>query len=139
MFAMIVLLLIKTTWFKTAISEDVNEFIKSKPQTSSRFSKEWKRITNRLKSGDEQEYKMAVVEADSLLCEILDKMKFEGETLREKLTKTPKIIIDDIKEVEKAHEIRDNVVHDPDYQLSLDQAKKVLDIYEKVLIQLDLA
>jgi hypothetical protein len=41
-----------------------------------------------------------------------------------------------VEEVWEAHKIRNNIVHDPDYRLSLDEAKRALEIYEKALTDL---
>ncbi len=133
----IVFFLSGTEWLKLSLLEPTAEFFKNKPYKSKKFLKQWNAILDRLKTGNELEFKLAVIEADSLLEKILDKMQFEGETVRDKLSKVPKAIIGEIKDIEKAQGIRDSVVHDPDYQLSLEQAKEVLNIYEKILKQLD--
>jgi len=137
LFLGIIFFMSKTVWFKESFLEPVTGFLKVKPYKSQKFIKQWNTILDRLKTGNELEFKLAVIEADSLLEKILEKMKFEGETVTDKLTKVPKAIIGEIKGIEKAQEIRNSVVHDPDYQLSLEQAKEVLNIYEKILKQLD--
>ncbi len=125
----------KTAWIKDTYLDPITEFLKSKPYKSKKFAKQWSNITAKLRTGNELEYKLAIIEADGLLEQTLEKMKFEGETVKERLAKVPKIIIGDVKNIEKAQEIRDKVVHEPDYQLSLEETKEVLNIYEKIFKQ----
>jgi len=42
-----------------------------------------------------------------------------------------------LAEVQGAHEIRNNIVHDPDYRLNLDGAQKTISFYEKAFTDLD--
>jgi len=41
-----------------------------------------------------------------------------------------------IEELKGAYKIRSNIIHDPTYKLDLEEAKKVLEIYGKSLIDL---
>jgi len=41
-----------------------------------------------------------------------------------------------LEEARAAHQTRNNIVHDPNYRLSLDEARKILAVYEKSLIDL---
>ncbi len=133
---LIFLLMAKTQWLRDAYLENTTELLKNRPYEANKFLKQWKGVSAKLKTGNEQAYKLAVIEADALLEEALEKMKFKGETIRDRLNQIPKTILEDTKDIEQAHQIRDNIVHDPDYEVTLDQAKKVLFVYEKVLKQL---
>ncbi|MDD5606365.1 MAG: hypothetical protein PHN37_00655 [Candidatus Pacebacteria bacterium] len=138
-FLMIIAIIIfnlKTVWLRDAFLETTVEFFKHKPYEVQKFLKQWKTISSRLKTGNEQAYKLAIIEADNLLEEVLEKMKFKGETTKERIANIPKTILEDIKDIEQAHQIRDNIVHDPDYQINLEEAKRVLLIYERVIKQL---
>jgi len=96
-----------------------------------KFEKVWVKIKKRLESPLESEYKLAVIEADDLLNEILKKMKYKGESLGERLNQITADIISNIGEVRKAHDAYNNIIHDPDYQTTLEQAQKFIKIYEK--------
>jgi hypothetical protein len=84
----------------------------------------------------ESEYKLAVIEADSVLDDILKRMGFAGQTLGERLEKLTSASLTNIEEVREAHKTRNNIVHDPNYRLSLDEARKLISIYEKALVDL---
>ncbi len=64
-------------------------------------------------------------------------MGFTGASIGERLEKIKKEQLPSFDEILEAHKTRNNIVHDPDYRLSLDQAKKTLDIHEKALTELE--
>lgn len=125
--------LVKTIWLKRAILWDLKEFLTYRPYQAKIFLPKWKRIKERLASGIESEAKLAIIEADSLLNEYLIKIGYPGETLGERLDKLTKDVLSNLEEVREAHKVRNNIVHDPTYRLNLEEAKRVLAIYEKAL------
>jgi len=132
----IIYMLFSTTWLKRIIIWDLQEVLTYKPHGLIKISKQWVKITERLKSEIESEAKLAVMEADSMLNDVLKRLGYDGETLGERLEKLTDATLPNIKEVWEAHKIRNNIVHDPDYRLSLDEAKRVVAIYEKALTDL---
>lgn len=129
----IVIALVKTTWLKKIILEDLFEFFTYRPYSTRKMVKTWLKIMKRLKNERESEYKLAVIEADSMLDTILKNLGYKGETLGERLKLISADIISNIEKVQEVHRIRNNIVHDPDYRLSLDKAKQILDIYHQAL------
>ena len=96
------------------------------------------RYAHELETANEEEYKLAVIEADGILNDILLRMGFRGETLGDRLKTLTTAIIPNLLEVERAHQTRNNVVHDPDFRLTLEEAQKTIAIYEAVFSNLDL-
>lgn len=135
--AWIIFLLLRSTWLKRLILEDWVEFFTYKPFGKRKFFKQWEKIIDRLETGREAEYKLAVIEADGFLDDILEKMGYKGETMGDRLKQLSSIILPNLDEVWEAHKIRNNIVHDPDYRLTLEQAKRTLEIYEKSLRDLE--
>lgn len=132
----IIFVLIKTTWLKRLVIWDVHEFLTHRPFETRKAEKEWKGIKNKLAAEMESEWKLAVIEADKMTDSYLSQMGFEGANLGERLKKLDSAHISNIEEVREAYKIRSNIIHDPTYKLSLEEAKKVLEIYEKALIDL---
>lgn len=132
----IIFALFKTSWFKRILLWDLLEILTYRPFGVRKIAKQWAKITARLETGIESEAKLAVIEADSMLDDILKRMGYGGETLGERLKNLTSAVIPNIEEVWEAHKIRNNIVHDPDYRLSLDEARKTLSIYEKALTDL---
>jgi len=129
----IIFALAKTSWLKRLWIWDLVEFFSFRPYGVRKVVKAWDKITARLETGLESEYKLAVIEADSILNDILKRMGFDGETLGERLERLTATTLPNLKQIWEAHKIRNNIVHDPNYRLALDEARRVLDIYEQAL------
>ena len=130
-------LLIKTEWFKRRFLHDLIEFFSFKPYGIRKVLRMWEKILKRLERGEESELKLAIIEADDLLNDVVKKMGYSGETLGEKLKKVSKVILPNLDEVFEAHKIKSYIVHDPTYRLDIEEAKRILEIYEKSLINLE--
>lgn len=136
--ATIICLILLSTWLRRRILEDLTEFTTYRPFGVKKTFKQWGRISKRLESDQEAEYKLAVIEADSLLDEILERMGYKGETMGDRLKQLNSTILPNIEQIWEAHKIRNNIVHDPDYRLSLNQAKRILANYEAGLRDLEM-
>lgn len=120
-------------YFRIRLWQDVTELFTTRTYGVSRVAKKWEKIKDRLELPPESEHKLAIIEADDLLNEIFRRMGYQGETLGERLQHLTSAQVPDLEQVKEAHKIRNNIVHDPDYQLYLDQARKAVEVYEKVL------
>lgn len=118
-------------YFRIRLWQDVVEIFTVRNYGVSRIVKRWNKIQNRLELAPESEHKLAIIEADDLLSEILKRMGHQGETLGDRLQHLTSPQLSNLEQVREAHKVRNNIVHDPDYRLSLDQARKVLEIYEE--------
>jgi len=129
--------LIKTTWLKRIFLQDFKEILTYRPYGIRKLTKEWKKLEERLSTQLESEIKLAVIEADSLVDETLKNLGYTGESFGERLDKLTADILPNLGEVRQIHNIRNNIIHDPTYKLSQDEAKRALAVYEKALIELD--
>jgi hypothetical protein len=129
----IFLFLFKTTWLKRILLWDFAEILTYRPFGVRKVVRAWAKIMAHLEVGTEAEYKLAVIEADLMLDDILKRMGYGGKTLGERLEKLTAATLPNIEQIWEAHKTRNNIVHDPDYRLSLDQARKTLAIYEQAL------
>jgi len=127
----IILLLLKNSWLKRRFLEDWTEFFIYRPFGVKKTFKQWAKVLKRLDTAKEADYKLAVIEADGLLNDILNKMGYKGETMAKVLEQINATILPDIEQIWEVHKVRNNLVHDPDYELSLEQARKILGVYEK--------
>jgi len=99
--------------------------------------KDWEKVKKRLNTGQEPEYKLAVIEADKILTGILKKMEYKEKTPTEILEKIPATLFPGLEEVKWAHNLHESVIHDPDFRLNLEDAKKALAAYEKFFVDLE--
>jgi len=134
----LIYLLNKNTWLKRLILEDLEEFFTWKAFGIKTEEKAWRKIKDRLLSGQEHEYKLAVVEADNMLSDILHKMEYGSGSDIETLNSLPKTVFLNIEEIIWAHKLNETIAHDPDYRLSTEEARKALDAYEKFFIDAEI-
>ena len=130
--------LVRTRWVYFLFLVDFTEFLTSRPYGLRKMLGRWQKIQARLETANEAEYKLAIIEADGMLNEILLRLGFIGETLGDRLKSLSNAIIPNLDDVWKAHQVRNDVVHDPDYRLPLEEAQRTLAIYEVVFLNLDL-
>ena len=126
-----------TSWFKKILLEDLYEVLTYRPYWLLGVKRKWGAIEKRLKSGLESEYKLAVIEADDLLDKTLKQGGFKGDSLGERLDKMTKEILPNLEEVLEAHKIRNNIVHDPNYKITLGEARRVISFFERALRSLE--
>jgi len=95
----------------------------------------WKKIEEIYGYKKEMNYKLAVIEADKLLDEVLKQMHFTGKTMAERLKlasyKFPKL-----KKVWWAHKVRNQGVHDVHYALRHGETRMVLKLFKQSLKEL---
>lgn len=128
----------RTPYVRLSMVGDAVELLTYRPYGFPKMRRRWQRIMRRLDMGNEAEYKLAIIEADSLLDEMLKRMRLAGETVDERLQKISPFMIANLEDLESAHQIRNSVVYDPDYRLGLSEARRVLLVYQKTFEELDL-
>jgi len=115
----------KTSYFRTAYFEDIENSLSWKDYGKGRIFKKWQKIKKRLKKDNHLEHKLALVEAAKLLEDILKKM---GETEIS--------LADKLKELE-IHNIYHEISENPDYKLDKEKAEEVINIIENSLKELE--
>lgn len=133
----IIYFLLRTEWLKRLISKDLVEFLNFKPYGIKTIPKTWDKIFKRLEGGIESETKLAVIEADDLLNNVLERMGYTGDSLGERLRRLDEDTLPNINEVLEVHKIKDNIVHDPTYRLNFGQTRVILEIYKQALVHLN--
>ena len=125
-----------TTWFKRLVLWDLSEIMTYRHYGLVGIEKKWAKIKQRLSLGTEPEAKLSIIEADELLNDTLKEMGYTGVALSDKLARMSTDILTNIEDIEKAHQLRSNIVHDPSYRLEIKDAEESLTVYEKALIEL---
>ena len=136
--ALSVFVLVRSTWLKFLFFFDYTEFFTFRPYGLRKVVMKWAKIQQRLETASEAEYKLAVIEVDGMLSDILLRMGFKGETLGDRLGEITSAIIPNLQDLIEAHQVRNNVVRDPDYSLTLQEAQKTLERYQVTFTNLDL-
>jgi len=127
----------KSHYFQWLFMQDFAQFVTFRGFSTKKINQVWQKTLRRLESGSESEYKLAVVEADKILDNSLKRMGLMGKTLEERLGKLTATALPSIDDVYEAHKISNSIVRDPDFRLTLAQARKILDAYRQAFDTLD--
>jgi hypothetical protein len=96
--------------------------------------REWSEIEKKIDSNNQAAWKMAIIEADSLLDEIIKGIGYEGEDMGERLKNIEPSDFENLQNVWEAHKIRNKIAHEGDaFQLNKEEARQVLEKYKKAL------
>ncbi len=128
----------KSSWIRYFVLTDAKEFFTFRPFGVRKMTQRWQQNVARLQTANEAEYKLAIIDTDAMLDESLNRLGFRGTTLEDRFAILTPIILPNLEDAKRAHMVRNNIVHDPNFILSLDQAREVLAIYEKSFLDLDL-
>ena len=127
----------KSHYLQWLYGESLMDSFTKRPYGVKKMNKVWDVIMEKLKSDSESDYKLAVIEADNILDEVFKKTGYKGKDLEAKLKQLSPTHYPNLDKMKEAHQIRNDIVRDPDYQLSLGEAKKVLAVYRKILEELE--
>jgi hypothetical protein len=98
-----------------------------------KLKKQWLKMKEALKSGEEAKYKIAIIEADEKIDNLLQRIGFEGENMTERLEKIHVGQLDNVAELQEAHAIKNRIVHEDDFRIDQAEAERVFGLYEKFL------
>lgn len=138
MLVFIIWVIWRFSWKNFVLLFDLTEFLTYRAYGTGGLTSQWRNVIRRLETANEEEYKLVVLEADGMLDQALKRMGFAGDTLTDRLQKVSTGIIPNLPEVRQANSIRNNIVHDPSYRLTLSEARRIIEIYETVFRGLDL-
>lgn len=131
--AAIFYLLFKSSFLRVNFWQDWTEFLSYKGYGLEKIHQKLRKIHEKIETGSESDWKVAILESEDLLNDVLEKQGFYGKTLEERLQKIEKEIIPNMEEILNIHKIYQNMIADPDYHLTLPDAQKFLDTIEEVL------
>ena len=92
----------------------------------------WENLLKYLESDNPSEWKLAIIEADTLLDEMVAKLGYEGSNLGERLQVIEPSDFLTLQEAWDAHKVRNRIAHEANYQITKREARRVIGLYEKV-------
>jgi len=99
----------------------------------------WKIVEEHIDSEDASKWKLAILEADIILSELLDTLNLPGESVGEKLKNVETSDFDHIEEAWEAHKIRNAIAHQgSDFLLTQREAKRVVGLYKTVFSEFEI-
>ncbi len=96
-------------------------------------NKKWGRVTAHINSANQSDWKLAIIEADIMLDDLLDVLNYRGETLADKLKSIEESDFVTLDLAWEAHKVRNVIAHEgSDFQLNEREARRVIELYRSV-------
>lgn len=104
------------------------------PQTGSRdLSERWSKVTGMLASENQNDWKQAILQADTMLLDILTGLGYQGDGVGEKLKRVQAGEIKSIDDAWEAHKLRNEIAHEgTDFQLTHHDANQAIQRFRRV-------
>ena len=93
----------------------------------------WKDVERHFFAGDENDLKIAIIEADKALDNALRNAGITGATLGDRLKRLKPNQLPNLDNVWQAHKLRNQIAHDAEMSLKRDAAERALTIYRAAL------
>ena len=93
----------------------------------------WQKIAEHLESGDPSRWRLAIIEADIMLDDLLSGKGYAGDTIGDKLKGVDRSDFLSLDDAWSAHKVRNNIAHEgSDFILTQRQARATIVSYKKV-------
>lgn len=112
--------------------EKLKKIIGKEPE-GTRTNEKWQSVLTHGNSANASDWRLAIIEADTILDEMLKKMGYQGENLGERLKNVEPADFNTLDSAWEAHKVRNRIAHEgSDFKLTREDANKVLGMYEEV-------
>jgi hypothetical protein len=96
-------------------------------------NEKWEKVLVHINSSNPSDWKLAILECDIMLADILEKMGYMQESIGEKLKAVEPSDFTNIEAAWEAHKIRNAIAHEgSDFMINEREAKRVIGLYELV-------
>jgi hypothetical protein len=123
------------------LHHEIAEYAHNKAEYEKRLKEEvggsknedWGKVLNYIFSQHSSDWKLSIIEADSMLETLLDQMGFHGDSLGDKLKSANQDNFPQMTIAWEVHTIRNRIAHDGlAFELSQHEAKRVIALYEQI-------
>jgi hypothetical protein len=128
----IVLTIARTGWFATRVDR-VRDVILKTDMPKKRATEAWEAVQRHFFSGNANDLKMAIVQADNILSDALRYAGVRGSNLGDRLKNIKRGQIPNLEDIWAAHKLRNEIAHETSFVLKRDTAERALEAYETAL------
>jgi hypothetical protein len=104
----------------------------------SKYAEKWDKIRQNVQSADLHKAKIAIIEADQMFGETLEKIGYKGKDTGERMVEVKSGQLIGLEEARQAHELFKKIIHNSSYDIEISEIQKALEGYEKVFRGLEL-
>ena len=102
--------------------------LETKPLRNAR----WDNIQTYMESDNESDWKLAIIEADKLLDELVAKLGYIGDNLGERLKSVEPSDFLTLQAAWEAHKMRNRIAHEQGLHLTRREARRIIDLFGQV-------
>lgn len=103
------------------------------PQKERESNTRWIHVLELLQSYSQSDWRQAIIEADIILEEMLDKMGYDGVSIGDKLKNVEPSDFLTLNQAWEAHKVRNKIAHlGSDFKITQDEARRVIGLYQEV-------
>lgn len=97
------------------------------------MSEKWSKVSTHMESANPTEWRLAIIEADVMLSELLDKLNLPGDTIGDKMKAVERSDFTTLDKAWEAHKVRNQIAHEgSQFLLNERQARHTIDLYRAV-------
>lgn len=134
----IFLVLVVFYWYRRKIlikSEDEKYSLakSSEKEGEALGAEKWQKILEEVDSINPNDWKSAIIDADSILDEMISRMGYQGENLGERLKSVERSDFETLNDAWEAHKVRNKIAHSQsDFVLNQEEARRAVLLYKRV-------
>jgi len=122
---------------KEEVNDAINEAAQKQKEIERTSNPRWHYIETLIESPNESDWRVAVIEADTILEEVLKEKGLSGDTVSDLLEGAKESGYTSIQSVWDAHVIRNQIAHDgSDFPLSQVEGRRVIKLYQNFFEEL---
>ncbi|MDP9249139.1 MAG: hypothetical protein M3M85_01330 [bacterium] len=123
------------------LHHEIKEYAKNKSEQEKRLREEvggsknprWSKTLNYIFSQHSSDWKLSIIEADSILESLLKDLGFKGETVGDRLKSANQETFPQLTTSWEVHTIRNRIAHEGlAFELSHHEAKRIIALYEQI-------
>ncbi len=101
------------------------------------YTAQFERVMKFIDSDNPSDWKLAIIEADTILDSLVARMNYPGENLGERLKAVEPSDFLTLNQAWEAHKMRNRIAHEPNFQLNKREARATIELYKQVFQEFD--
>ncbi len=142
LFILVIIYIIRENKIRKKIMERVlpkGEQVKIHLEDAVIENPKWKLVESHINSDDASKWRLAILEADIILNDLLESLQLHGESIGDKLKKIEPSDFNHLEQAWEAHKIRNAIAHQgSEFLLTQREAKRVIKLYESVFEEFEI-
>ncbi len=127
--------LVKQKMMKKIVPDDKE----NSAATETEVNPKWLLVEEHINSDDLNKWKLAIIEADIILSDLLNTLNLPGDTIGEKLKAVEESDFNTLNDAWEAHKERNKIAHEgSDHDLNQREAKRIINLYRNVFNEFDM-